>query len=632
MENSNITNAGPTRQELVDLTRVVEHLSAAVDAVGLVTWAWDIARDRIHWHGDIAPLLGLPPGRFQGRFRDYLALLHPDDKAAARDAFVDCLKRRRPQYRSEERIVLPDGSVRWLEVHGRGTYGRAGGAIGMTGVLMDISYRKAQEEALAISEERFFKAYHATPDGISLSRYEDGMIVEINAAFSRITGYSAAEALGRTATSLGLWTGEEQRSAALRDLPVKGRIRNLVGRLVTRNGEKRVVVFNAERILVGEVPYLMSVMRDITDQHLAEQALAKSERRYRSLFDAALDSIVILSPDGTILDVNPAACSASGYPREELVDRSIGEFVQPGSDPIRLADVFEHGSLLTEQSLRRKGGTPVSVEAHAWPLPDGNVQLIVRDLTERKRGEAMVLEMNATLERRVAERTTELEAANRELESFSQTISHDLRAPVRAISGFTEALRRTNAAALDANGLRCLELVEKNARRMDVMIADLLKFARAGRATVSKVPVDMRALALSVVEELATGAWARAEVRVGELPTVSGDPSLLRQVWVNLVANALKFSSKVAQPRIEIGAASTGSGIEFRVSDNGCGFETEFADKLFGVFQRLHSEREFEGNGVGLAIVQRIVERHGGRVSAQAPAGGGASFVFTLPA
>jgi PAS domain S-box-containing protein len=634
MENLSLPHALPTRQEILDLTQKAEQLSLAYDTVGIVTWVWDIGRDRVQWYGDISQLLGLGAGAFTGRFRDYLELVHPEDAERARQTFVDCLKGRRTQTRSEERVILPDGTARWLETHCRGFYGRAGGAVRMTGVLSNVSYRKAQEEALAISEERFFKAYHATPDGISLSRLADGMIIEINAAFSRITGYSAGEALGKTALSLGLWVDAEQRSESLRALAESGRVRNLVGRIVTRSGEKRTVVFNAERILVGDEPYLMSVTRDITEQHTAEKALEKSERLYRSLFDAALDSIAILSPAGVILDANTAACRATGYGREELVGRAIASLINPRdprASPGALARAFERGSLLVEREVLRKDGTVVPVEGHAWRLPDGNIQLIVRDLTERKRSEALVKELNVTLEKRVAERTVELEAANRELESFTQTISHDLRAPIRAISGFTEALRSSNAGNLDDKGARYLGLIEKNAGRMNVMIVDLLKFARAGRATVSKVPVDMRAMAVAVVEELATGAHARAEVAVGGLPPVNGDPSLLRQVWVNLVSNALKFSSKVALPRIEIGAGPVEGGTEFTIRDNGCGFEREYADKLFGVFQRLHSDKEYEGNGVGLAIVQRIVERHGGRVSGDSSPGAGAMFRFTLP-
>lgn len=634
MEKLGLPNAAPTRQEFLDLRQKAEQLSLAHDTMGIVSWVWDIVRDRVQWYGDISQLLGLPAGTFTGRFGDYLALAHPEDAERIRQSFVDCLKGRRPQTRSEERVVLPDGGTRWLETHCRGFYGSAGGAVRMSGVLSDISYCKTQEEALAISEERFFKAYHATPDAISLSRLEDGMIVEINAAFSRITGYSASEALGKTSTSLGIWTSAEQRTESLRDISAKGHVRDFVGKIVTRAGDKRIVAFNAERIFVGGEPYLMSVMRDMTDQHVAERALGKSERLHRSLFDAALDSIAILSPEGVILDANPAACRASGFGRDELIGTRIVALINPQDPrayPGALSKLFERGSILVEREMVRKDGSIVPVEGHAWPLPDGNIQLIVRDLTERKRSEALVRDLNVTLEKRVAERTIELEAANRELESFTQMISHDLRAPIRAISGFSEALRRSIAGNLDAKGERYLRLVEKNAGRMDVMIIDLLKFARAGRAIVGKLPVDMRTLALSVVEELAPGGHSRARLVVGDLPVVNGDASLLRQVWVNLISNALKFSSKVAEPSVEISAEAGAGATEFIIRDNGCGFEAEYSDKLFGVFQRLHSEQEYEGNGVGLAIVQRVIERHGGSVRGDSSPGAGATFRFTLP-
>jgi len=634
MKNPDLPHASPERQEILELAQKADDLGLAMEAVGIVTWVWDIPLDRVQWYGDVSPLLGMAPGAFAGRFSEYLARLHPADAAGARTTFVDCLKGRRPQTRSEERVILPDGSIRWLETHCRATYGHAGGAVRMTGVLSNISYRKAQEEALAISEERFFKAYHATPDGISLSRLADGMIIEINAAFSRITGYSAGEALGRTAVSLGLWSDEGQRTESLGVLARTGSVRDVVGRIVTRSGEERIVVFNAERIMVGEEPYLMSVTRDITEQHRAEKALEKRERLYRSLFDAALDSIAILSPGGIILDANTAACRASGYDRDELVGRSIFSVMDPqdpATYPGAMAKLFERGSLLAERKLVRKDGAVVPVEGHAWPLPDGNVQLIVRDLTETRRSAALVKELNVTLERRVAERTLELEAANRELDSFTQTISHDLRTPIEAIAGFADALRCSSAGNLDEAGLRYLGLVEQGAVRMDVMLMDLLKFARAGRAAVSKAPVDMRALAAGVAGELGAGPSGQAAVVVGDLPVVSGDASLLRQVWVNLVSNALKFSARCAQPRVEIGAARVEGGTQFTIRDNGCGFEPEYAGRLFGVFQRLHSDQEYAGNGVGLAIVQRIVERHGGRVWADAVPGAGATFHFTLP-
>jgi light-regulated signal transduction histidine kinase (bacteriophytochrome) len=256
---------------------------------------------------------------------------------------------------------------------------------------------------------------------------------------------------------------------------------------------------------------------------------------------------------------------------------------------------------------------------------------ILRDVTERLRAEETVHDLNVSLERRVAVRTLELESANRELEEFGRTIAHDLRAPVRAIAGFSGALRQALAGTLDPVAENYLGRVEKAAARMDAMVTDMLAFARSARAPVARAIIDMNGLVKAVLDELAGGQANGPEVACADLPPVSGDASLLRQVWTNLLSNAIKFSSKAVHPRIEIGANQNEYRVEFFVHDNGAGFDSQYRDKLFGVFQRLHTESEFPGNGVGLAIVKRIVERHGGHVSAQSTRGEGATFGFSLP-
>jgi len=233
------------------------------------------------------------------------------------------------------------------------------------------------------------------------------------------------------------------------------------------------------------------------------------------------------------------------------------------------------------------------------------------------------------MEIRVRERTAELEAANRELESFSYSVSHDLRAPLRAIDGFGRILEEDYAAKLDAEGLRLLAVIRESSHRMGVLIENLLEFSRLGRKTLDRSAVDMAALAREVWAEL--GASATAQSTIGALPSANGDPALLRQVWINLLSNALKYSARQPSPRIEVAGERSGADLVYSVSDNGAGFDMRYYDKLFRVFQRLHREDEFPGNGVGLAIVQRIITRHGGRVWAEAEVGKGAKFFFTLP-
>jgi len=242
-----------------------------------------------------------------------------------------------------------------------------------------------------------------------------------------------------------------------------------------------------------------------------------------------------------------------------------------------------------------------------------------------------LLDEKHRLEQWLQTRTTELEAANQELDSFSYSASHDLRAPLRAIQNLASMLDEDHAAQLDAEGQRLLHLIQREGHRMAQLIDDLLAFARLGRCALQASAVDMTALAGEVFEELLAAAPSRRVAWVcAPLPGASGDPAMLRQVWTNLLANALKFTAHKADARVEVAATVSPDGVVYEVRDNGVGFDMKYAARLFGVFQRLHAQSEFEGTGVGLALVQRIVQRHGGRVWAESQPERGATFRFTL--
>jgi len=236
------------------------------------------------------------------------------------------------------------------------------------------------------------------------------------------------------------------------------------------------------------------------------------------------------------------------------------------------------------------------------------------------------------LERRIHERTAQLEAANRELEAFSYSVSHDLRAPLRAIDGYTRILLDDYEPLLDAEGKRICSVISGSAHKMSDLIDDLLAFSRLGRAALNPSKIDMEALAKTVYEELTTAqSRKRINFKIDSAPPAMGDPALLRQVWVNLISNAIKFSQHQKRAVIRVHAENIENEIVYSVKDNGVGFDMQYTNKLFGVFQRLHSVKEFEGNGVGLALVQRVINRHGGRVWAEGEVGKGATFYFTLP-
>ena len=881
------------------------------------TWIWDVRHEQADWDTDLAPILGLAPGAFSGRFEDYLLCLHPEDAPIAKSRFIDCLKGIQPSYRAEERVIWPDGSVRWLAVKGRAAYGGDRRATRVAGTITDITDRKLGQLALASAEERFRQAFRASPVAMIIVKLPEGRIVDINPTFEQLSGYSSGGTIGKTATELGLWlnpgdrdrwygelaaqgvvhdfampfrakdgtvlstrlsscfidlgdekdvltvvrdvTAQERAERAIREseekyaavfdngpeaialsrardsvmlevnhawtqqtgysraqgldhsalelglwlngsdrdavlsrLAADGHVSNFPSKFVRAGGSAMDVLISASRLVLNGEACIAWAWRDISELRQLEQARAESDRRYRTLFDSALDAIAIVSPQGALIDINAFGLRATGYSRDELVGRNIDVVFDPqrlARSPLRPAAVLETGAVRMKRTMRRKDGVEFPAEILAGPLPDGNILAIVRDLTERNRRESLlqniahgvsavvgetffrslvvnlarelsadycfigeilphdasrvrtlafcadnaaapnftyalegspcanvisrhgstalpdgaarrfpadrglqkmavegyigtslfdaqgaaigilvvmsrkaisevalwtsvmeifaaraaaemertraetrVLELNASLEQRVAERTAALESANRELESFSYSVSHDLRAPLRAIDGFAGILLQECKAKLDEQEFSLLTRISQNAARMTQLIEDLLNFARAGRDTLKLTTIDMRPLVDGVIADLQTDANTRAEIDIGDLPPATGDAAALRQVWQNLIGNALKFSRNAARPRVRIEGAKRGGMIEYGVSDNGAGFDPTYANRLFGVFQRLHTPREFEGTGIGLAIARRIVERHGGRISAEGAVGAGATFRFTLPA
>ena len=373
-------------------------------------------------------------------------------------------------------------------------------------------------------------------------------------------------------------------------------------------------------------------------------ALSSSEKRFTNIVALAADAIISVDEEQRILIFNQGAERIFGYTAAEVVGQPLNMLLPAHLAEAHRAHVRRFAAepetardmnRRAEIHGRRKDGIEFPAEANISKVKqNGNIQFTVflRDITERKQAEEEIRQLNVNLERRVLERTTELQAANQELEAFSYSVSHDLRAPLRSIDGFSQALLEDYAGKLDDPGREHLNRVRAATQRMGHLIDDLIKLARVARAEMHREFIDLSALATDVLAELQKNEpERRVECRVEPGLAAEGDARLLRVVLDNLLGNAWKFTSKTANARIEFGAArGTDGAPNYFVRDNGAGFDMQYVNKLFGAFQRLHAMNEFPGTGVGLATVQRIVHRHGGAMRAEGKPGAGATFYFTL--
>jgi PAS domain S-box-containing protein len=371
----------------------------------------------------------------------------------------------------------------------------------------------------------------------------------------------------------------------------------------------------------------------------SENKACLKEKHFQTLVEKTSEGLALLDQSLKIIYINPAVEVMSGFRFADLDAVADIDLIHPdewnNASELFVKSMENPGvSFKGQMRARHKDGYYRWIEGIITNLlNDNDVNAFVinfRDITERKEAERIIDEMNESLEQKVQARTSQLEEANRELEAFTYSVSHDLRAPLRAVNGYAKLLQEECADRLSEDGKSFVETIRSNAANMGHLIDELLEFSKLGRKKISSSKVDMSSLARTIKQEISISMPHRAEIIIDHLPSIEADQTLIHQLLFNLVSNAVKYSSKAPQPKIVIASEEKNEEIIYWVRDNGAGFDMRHADKLFGVFSRLHTNAEFEGVGVGLAIVQRIVDKFGGKVWAEGRINEGATFYFSF--
>jgi len=536
----------------------------------------------------------------------------------------------------ETRQRTKQGEVR--DVHVTANYIHVGEVNAYHCVWRDITERKKAEIALKRSEEHSRSMLQTALDAVWLSD-ATGHILEVNDAACRMIGYSRDEICRRTISD---FESAESPHDTIRHMEKLFREGADLFESWHRKKDGTVFPVEVSMTFLPEQARTVAFIRDISDRKQAEDALRASEEKYSMVYHLSPDAINLTQMEtGVQVEANQSYLRMFGYTREEVIGHStlpgdLGIWVRKEDRDRLIAELQDHGEVIDFEALmRRKGGSTFTCLISSSLLKIGGDRYnlsISRDITERIKAENEIRDLNESLEQRVNERTLQLEAAYKEMEAFSYSVSHDLRSPLQIVNGFSEVLLEDYQDKLDEGAKKYLSRIRGGVQRMGILIDDLLKLSKTSRSELTLSDCDLSKLCSRVAGNLPDlNAERTVEVSIQPGMLVQADHHLMQVVLENLLGNAWKYTSKTEHPRVEVGEIVSPKGERtFFIRDNGAGFDMAHADKLFTAFQRLHATSDFEGTGIGLAIVQRIIHRHGGRIWAEAKPGEGATFFFTL--
>jgi len=559
-------------------------------------------------------------------------LIHPEDKPAAHQIFDGVIDNPGVPAQFTYRVMHKDGAYMWLA----GTFTNMLNDEAINAIV--CNFRNVTERKIAEQELRRtvgeLSDYKYALDQASIVAITDqrGVIKHVNPNFCKISHYTAAELIGQDHRIVNSGYHDKAFIKNIWKTIANGQI----WRGELRNKAKDGSIYWVDATIVpflddkGKPYQYLAIRSDITDRKLAEALVKSKNEQIEDILERITDGFMTLDSDLRFTYVNKRLGEMTGHSPGSIIGKYIWDVFPAATTAVRegFARALREQCYLSFEDYYE----PLDLWAEDRLYPsEGGVSAFIRDISARKRAEREIWLLNEGLEQKVAERTLQLEAANKELEAFSYSVSHDLRTPLRAIGGFAMMLKDDHETMSPADRNRVVATISNNASLMGQLIDDLLEFSRLGRKELKFNNVDMQAMVRGCISELTYGVDKIYDFKIRELPACEADCNMIKQVWMNLLANALKYASKIDKPVIEVGATAETNRITFYIKDNGVGFDMKYADKLFGVFQRLHRKDEFEGTGVGLALVKRVIDRHQGSVWAVAKPGKGAAFYFSLP-